>query len=62
MSVPVPATRVYTSYMYEQIAIFRRKSSSIVSATKHTGKDSGLMTELLEWLQVRGHMNEAAWY
>lgn len=62
MSVAVPAARLYTHYIYAQIGKFQRSGRSRVSATYRITKDSGLMTELVKWLEVRMRLNGAAWY
>lgn len=62
MTVAVPAARLYTHYMYAQNGKFQRTGRSRVSATCRIAKHSGLMTELVKWLEVRKRLNGAAWY
>lgn len=62
MQVAVPAAKRYTHFMYKQIAKFQKSAKSRVSATVKIAKNSGLMGELVRWLEVRERMNGAPWY
>ena len=60
MTVASPAASLYAFHMYKQIGKFQRTGVSRLSATARVA--GNLRAEMKMWLEMRSHLNGAAWY